>query len=155
MTTSHTRQLLVEHYLEFYSYALAMLRDDDDARDAVQEAVTRTLARWLHGDPLRYCRRVVHNECVKTLRRRNAVVTIQEIESLRENTDAMQHLAHETLKAKQALPDTLRTMVEMHDIEGFTVSDLAVITGLSETTVRRRLNEAHELMRQRIKETEV
>ena len=33
MKRAEKRQLLVDHYLDFYNVAMAILRDDDDARE--------------------------------------------------------------------------------------------------------------------------
>ena len=39
------RQELVDHYLDFFSVAMAIVQNEDDARDVVQEALTRPLTR--------------------------------------------------------------------------------------------------------------
>ena len=38
MKRDEKQHILVEHYLDFYSRAMAILDDEDDAKDAVQEA---------------------------------------------------------------------------------------------------------------------
>lgn len=45
MKTARKRHILEEHYLDFYSRAVDILNDEDDAKDAVQEAVVKTLVR--------------------------------------------------------------------------------------------------------------
>ena len=51
MNRAEIRQQLVDHYLDYYALAVAMLEDDDDARDTVQEALARTLAKAEHNTP--------------------------------------------------------------------------------------------------------
>ena len=45
------RHVLVDHYLEFYNRAVAILNDEDDAKDAVQDALVKTLLAIGVRDP--------------------------------------------------------------------------------------------------------
>lgn len=69
MKAARKRHILEEHYLDFYSRAVAIINDEDDAKDAVQEAVVKTLTRIGLRDEVGYCFRATENECINILRR--------------------------------------------------------------------------------------
>ena len=63
MKRAEKRQLLVDHYLDYYSVAMAILKDDDDAREAVQEGLVKTMMQRHVKDVNGYCVSVVKNNC--------------------------------------------------------------------------------------------
>ena len=80
MNRAETRQQLVDHYLDYYALAKSMLNDDDDARDAVQEALARTMAMPLLQKPVAYCFQTVRRVAVDTMRYRMRTRSIEEYE---------------------------------------------------------------------------
>lgn len=150
MDKAETRRLLVDHYLDFYELALGMLRDDEDARDAVQEALVRTMSRPLVRDPLAYCYQTVRRVAIDTIRHRARTVRLadQQLPDEGPSTDA--DLLEEVMRLRNELPRAMKTIVVLHDQKGYTYDDIAALTGLSKMTVRRRLREAHESIRKQI-----
>ncbi len=150
MNRAEKRQLLADHYLDFYSLAMAMLHDKDDACDAVQEALVSTLTRPISTDPVGYCMQTVRHEAVNIMRRRLKVAGLKETDSV-EDPDHQLLLKHVETVYK-SLPKKMRTIVELYDIDGYTYVEVAKIMRSSKTTVRRIINEAHEIMRTKIEQ---
>lgn len=155
MNRAEIRQQLVDHYLDYYALAVAMLEDDDDARDTVQEALARTLAAPLLKDPLSYCYQTVRRLAVDTLRRRRVVVpmstTVLESESVEQDpsyAELLEHVRH----LHQKLPSALRSLVTLRYEKNLTFAELSRLTGLSTMTIRRKLYEAERIMKKKMEE---
>lgn len=154
MEREKIRQQLVDHYLDFYTLAYSMLSNDDDARDAVQEALARTMSKpWL-GDPMNYCYQTLRRAAIDTLRHRYRMAPftadiadeIADEEADNEYATLLEHAAH----LRDKLPQATRALVVLHDERGLGYHELATLTGMSVMTIRRRLNEAHILLRHKL-----
>ena len=53
-------------------------------------------------------------------------------------------------RLRDELPESMRALVELHDEEGYTFAELTPLTGLSVSSIRRRIDEAHEILKKRI-----
>ncbi|MBP3762663.1 MAG: sigma-70 family RNA polymerase sigma factor [Bacteroidales bacterium] len=148
MKRAQKRQILVDHYLDFYSVAVAMLKDDDDAKDAVQEALVRTLVRAGVDDPLRYCMRTVRHLCIDTLRRKKRLHSLDGMELV---ADVEQEELLDILREKKKnLSRTERALLELHYEEGFTLAEMAAITGMSLSNMKRVIAVAKTKMKEEI-----
>ena len=154
MNQRQKRQILVDRYLDFYGMALAILRDTDDAKDAVQEALVKTLAKRHVADPAAYCSRAVRNECITTLRRRSRTGLASCIEmlglSLADTPPDM--LPERAMQLTDELSEVDKALVNLHDIEGMTYDELALLTGSSATQIRRIVAGAHQYLKKRLME---
>lgn len=148
MNRADKRQLLADHYLDFYSLAMAMLHDEDDACDAVQEALVTTLTRPVTSDPVHYCFQTLRHEAVNIMRRRMKIRELQEGDSVED--PERNELLNYVSEVYKRLPKVMRTMVQLYDIDGYTYSEVARIMRSSKTTVRRTIEKAHEIMRTKI-----
>lgn len=150
MDKAETRRLLVDHYLDFYELALGMLRDDEDARDAVQEALVRTMSRPLLRNPLSYCFQTVRHVAIDTIRHRARTVRLADHQLPVDEPTTDADMLEEVIRLRNELPRVMKTIVVLHDQKGYTYDDIAALTGLSKMTVRRRLREAHESIRKQM-----
>ena len=149
MKRAEKRQALVDHYIDFYSLALAMLRDEQDAQDAVQEGIVKTLVKLHVDNVVVYCRMAVRNAAIDIMRRRQRLKKLDNIDIA---TDPEHdELLRRVSDAKESLPEATKILVELHDEEGYSVAKLAALTGQSVSTIRRRLDEAHIDLRNKIK----
>lgn len=141
MNTGRKRHILEEHYLDFYSRAVAILADEDDAKDAVQEAVVKTLVRIGVRDAVAYCFRSTENECVNILRRRRRMVRLDE-EAVGSGED---HRLHQELKESRAvLLPMERRVLELRRDHGYGIAETAKQVGVSTATVKRLLASAEQ-----------
>lgn len=155
-----------------YHLALKILRDPQDAEDVLQESYIKalralpefegrsSLSTWLY--------RIAVNEALMLLRKRrvslmpaeedpdedegNSGMILTDWGSLPENelldAEARQRLD----KAVQELPETLRVVFLLRDIEGYSIRETADALGLSETTVKTRLLRARLRLRNHLSE---
>ena len=150
MKNAAKRQILVDHYLDFYMLALALLRNEEDAKDAVQDGIVATLVKWRIDNVYSYCRRAVYNQCMNMLREQRKYV-------LMNNLDAVvapegNEMAERVKRLKEDIPEYERAVVELHDEEGLSVADLAILTSMSEATIRRMLTKVHDELKKKLKE---
>ena len=154
MYKAEIRQQLVDHYLDFYSLAYSMLNDDSDARDAVQEALTRTMSKRHVDDAMNYCYQAVRHIAINILRHRRRFVqldrTVLNEASMVESNESYHDLLEQVMHLRNRLPKAMRALVRLHDEEGLNYDELAKLTGLSSMTIRRRLNEIHAEMREKL-----
>jgi RNA polymerase sigma-70 factor (ECF subfamily) len=150
--------------------ARRLLRDEDEARDAVQEAFlaafrsidrfhgTARLSTWLH--------RITVNAALMRLRRRSSRPE-ESIEELLpkfladghharpaaewslppDHSLAMRELRLQVRGAIDRLPETYRTVLLLRDIEGLSTGETAKLLGASENAVKIRLHRARQALR--------
>lgn len=150
MKRADKRQLLVEHYLDFYSAAYAMLRDEDDAKDAVQEALVRTLVQHGVDDVRNYCMRVVKHLCIDILRRRKTLVSLDSVTLVADlDNDELLRLVE---KKKKELSPVEKALLELHHEEGYTLSEVAAMLGVSISSTNRLLAAARKKLKEKIEQ---
>ena len=164
------RSLMREHNQKLFRTARAILRDDAEAEEAVQEA-------WLQAyrglDAFRgdakistWLVRIVVNESLGRLRRarRTAEVipmSVDESETGFEDTtpDTNPHAAPEAQAVRgemrrlieariDKLPDSFRTVFVLRAVEEMSVEETAAALGIPEATVRTRFFRARSLLRE-------
>ncbi len=155
MNRAEIRQQLVDHYLDYYALAYAMLEDGDDARDAVQEALARTMAAPLLKDPSGYCYQTVRRLAVDTLRRRKVTIPMSEADiedvSMAQDTsyaDLLERVRH----LRNGLPQAMRSLVSLRYEKDLSIGELSKLTGMSIMTVKRKLREAKQILKERLEE---
>ncbi len=164
-------QLMRRHNRTLYRTARAILKDDGEAEDALQEAYLlayRSLDRF-RGDARlsTWLIRIVANEAFARLRkqaRRAAILPLHHDgdEDAREDAtateapemDRPEHAAHRAemrhlLEARiDALPDAFRAVFVLRAVEELSVEDTAASLGIPEATVRSRFFRARGLLRE-------
>jgi RNA polymerase sigma-70 factor, ECF subfamily len=149
--------------------ARAILRDDAEAEDALQEAYLRVyrtmdsfrgearLSTWLA--------RIVANEALMRLRkqaRRSAIVPLQagiDIETLNETSEPIMANAPEESARRaemrklleqriDALPGAYRSVFMLRAVEEYSVEETASILQIPQATVRSRFHRARSLLRE-------
>ena len=148
MKRAEKRQLLVDHYLDFYSVAMAILKDEDDAREAVQEALVKTMLQLGVRDVCSYCARVVKNNSLAILKRKCRQVSLDEMMLVTDYEH--EELLRIVAEKKEELSDIAKALVELHDEDGYTLSEVAGMMQMSVSTVKRILANAHCEWRRKI-----
>jgi RNA polymerase sigma-70 factor (ECF subfamily) len=154
--------LMRRHNRSLYRTARAILRDEAEAEDAVQEAYLHAfraldtfrgeskLSTWLV--------RITANEALMRRRRnaRTAMMAAMDVESdsLESDEAGPESLAQRgemrrLLEARiDALPDSYRAVFILRALEELTVEEIAAVLGIPDATVRTRYFRARGLMRQ-------
>jgi RNA polymerase sigma-70 factor (ECF subfamily) len=160
--------LIRRHDRFLYRVARSILLDDCEAEDVVQETFIKAFRRLVdfRGEARlsTWLTRITLNEALARKRRRRSTV---ELEAIQQGTNAQieacviagsaqdpeisaaqQQLRKLLERAIDQLPDSLRTVFVMRDVEELSTADTARLIGLGEATVRTRLHRARRMLRQ-------
>lgn len=146
------RDALVAEGESLYRFALSLTRDTVRASDLVQDTFIRALEReetYRADLPLGpWLRRMLHNLAVDTARRAAKEVVVEETEDLWRDDEytidpsAMAELAQTRDEIEDALvrlPFIYRSTVILHDVDGWTVREIADLQGVSLPAAKQRL----------------
>jgi RNA polymerase sigma-70 factor, ECF subfamily len=164
------RAIMKRSNRRLYRIARAVVNDDSEAEDVVQEAYVRafaaladfrgesSLATWLS--------RIVLNEAMGRLRRRRPTVDVTAMENRQpspgevipfplassqpdpERTMAQRQIQVLLERAIDDLPEPFRMVLVARVVEGMSIEDTADLLGLRPETVKTRLHRARGLLRQ-------
>ena len=146
--------LYQRHHQALYRYCLSIVRDEDDAQDALQSAMTRALValrgqeRDLAVRPWLF--RIVHNEAVSVLRRRHPTTALaEELEpadgGVERTLEGRERLAA-LLADLQALPVRQRSALVMRELSGLSIEEIAGALATSPGATKQVLFEARRAL---------
>lgn len=141
---------------QLFHISLKMLEDEQDAEDAVQEAL---LKLWRARDMLNSCDNpaafattVIKNHCLDKLKLKKPTESIENHFELSENDNPHKQL--ERKNTEQILKHIIRTLpqlqqliINMKDVEEYEVDEIAKITGTNAEAVRMNLSRARKKVR--------
>jgi RNA polymerase sigma-70 factor (ECF subfamily) len=164
------RAIMERHNRRLYRLARAVMRDDSEAEDVVQETYLRAftnLAKFRGESSLAtWLTRIALNEALGRKRKQRATVTLASVETAQEtsaqiiqfpamNTEpdpersAARHEIRKLLeRAMDALPEPFRLVFVMRDVEEMSIEETASHLGIRPETVKTRLHRARRLLRQ-------
>ncbi|MEC0226511.1 sigma-70 family RNA polymerase sigma factor [Paenibacillus alba] len=128
-----------------YAVARAMLNSDEDCADAIQEAILKAYRSLGALQEPAYAKtwftRIVINECNRILNNRKKVVTLQKINSYRDQLDE-DYKGIELREIVDQLEQPLRTLIILYYYEDMSLSQIADLLEIPEGTVKSRLHRA-------------
>lgn len=134
-----------------YRIAYLMLGKPQDAQDAVQEALLRYMEKSPdfkeHEHEKAWLLRVTANLCRDYLRfrRRHIFLNPDEIPNLCSAPES-----REIVKEMVMLPAKYKAVLLLFYVEGYQIKEVAGILGVTENTVKKRLQRGREALKQRI-----
>lgn len=138
-----------------YRISYGLLREEQDRRDAVQEAVVKA---WQNVDKLRnearfetWLTRILINECHNLHRYQRRFVYMDSVPEPVQVPDNADRILHDAL---MALEEKLRLPVMLFYMEGYKVREIAGILRLPEGTVKSRLRRAKAELKDMLSEPE-
>ena len=156
----------IPHLDAVYNFALRLTGDEDDADDLVQETYLKAFRFFDKFEKGTNCKawlfRILKNSFINDYRKIKSEpdkVDYEDVQNFYENIKSdeveTQHyepdayndlMGDETTKAIAELPDDLRTVIILNDLEGFTYEEIADFVDVPVGTVRSRLHRARKML---------
>jgi len=147
-------ELVRLHQRRAYAVARAIVGTHEDAEDAVQDGFLhayRALDRFLPDQAFgAWLHRIVANAALDLMRRRK----VRSADELPETVAApfrdpgeADHLRGRLNEALQTLTDRQRSVIVLHDVEGFKHAEIGTMLGIPEGTARSDLHHARAALR--------
>lgn len=166
-------EIVTRYNQQLYRAARAILRDGDEAEDAVQEAYLRAyagLCNFRRESSLgTWLTRIVVNESLGRLRRQrthhdlDVVANRPQSEIIPfpgsgvslgpEQNAAIGEIRRYVERAIDELPESFRVVFVLRDVEGLSVEETSQQVGISEATVKTRLHRARRMLREDLDDT--
>jgi len=150
------RELYDAHSPRVFRLAFRLTGDADLAREFTQDTFVRAfsqlarfrgdsaLSTWLH----RITVTVVANAMRKVKRFRERETDLEDVHPIHSDSTAVDPVLREKLhRAIDGLAEIYRTTLIMHDIEGYTHTEIAEVLGVAEGTCKSRLSQARAQLR--------
>jgi RNA polymerase sigma-70 factor (ECF subfamily) len=136
-------EIVRQHRDRLWAVALRTLGDREEAADALQDALLSAFraASSFRGDSAvtTWLHRIVVNACLDRIRRRQARPTVPLPETdVTPAPTADRDTAMDVRQALRELPAEQRAALVLVDVQGYAVSEAAVILGVAEGTIKSR-----------------
>ena len=158
MTKEQLGNVILESQHQMYATAKAILKDDHDCADAIQETIVKAFAKL---DTLRKDRfvktwlmRILMNECYNICRRSEKVLPIDQYMEQIETPQKERENYGELYEAVQELRQELRIPVVLYYVEDLSCREIAEVLDISEGAVQKRLARAREKLKNRLEDKE-
>lgn len=152
------KKLFLPYHRKLYEVAFRLLKNEDDARDVLQETY---LKLWDKRDtldaienPEAFCVKLIHNMCIDLLRSAYYVRERQGMEltdnvplAVPDHTDARDTVQQVKLIVAH-LPAQQRQVIYLRDVVGYSYKEIGELTGLSEVNIRVLLSRARKKIRE-------
>ena len=142
---------VIQHQAALFRVARAILSSDEDAEDAVQDAILSAYTRLdTLQDPAKFkpwLLRILVNQCYTLCRKERPTVDLSAVE---DTLPAEGQDPAESLTLRQAvsqLPQNLRAAITLFYYEDYSVRQITRILSLSEAAVKTRLSRGREYLR--------
>lgn len=147
------------HQRRAYLVARSIVTVHEDAEDAVQEGFVRAHQAIGRFDTSQnfgpWLNRIVANAALDIARRRKVRSTEELSDALRSpfrDPAADAELKERLAKALAELPERARSVIVMHDVEGFTHAEIGEMLGIPGGTARSDLHHARRKLRDLLKD---
>lgn len=140
MTTAEYNECVDRHADGVYRFVLKNLRDEDKARDIVQDSFEKM---WLKVEEIdgskarSYLFTTAYHTMIDAIRRERFSVEmdarVQQEHAYRDDYSGLKEILDE---AVARLPDIQRSVVLLRDYEGYSYQEIGDITGLNESQVK-------------------
>jgi RNA polymerase sigma factor (sigma-70 family) len=163
-------RLVMEHQTQVYNLAYRIIGDGDSAADATQEAFIsayKHISYYRGGSFKAWLLRIVTNACYDELRRRKRrpVTSLEALSVAPEGPEAdgegllasreesppehfeRKELAQAIQNCLNDLPDEMRVVAVMADVQNLDYAEISASTGLALGTVKSRLSRARARLR--------
>ncbi len=149
-------QLMEAHEKKIFALSFKYMQNTHDASDAAQEAILKV---FIHLAKFRFqsafstwVYRVVVNTCMDMLRKKKDTIALEDYETRSPYANPDQDVLYSEfkaglLKAVADLPPDFKSILILKDMEHKKYEEIAQMLGISEGTVKSRLNRAREKLK--------
>ncbi len=161
------RELYEEHHRLMYVVAYKIVRNEEDAKDAIQDALIR-VAKNIHKieNPSSIAARnylmvITKNAALNVVKKRDSKIIERlgndlYVESCHSPGPAELHMQKEIIElageAILSLPERYRDCLYLDIVEGYRSREIAELLGIKDCTVRKRQQRGRQLLRELLKE---
>lgn len=151
MTVEQYNQCVEEFSDGVYRFILKNLKDQDEARDVVQEAYARMWEKVKGIDPHKaksYLFSAAYHTMIDRIRKNKRMTIVEEYhdESLRHSTN-YSDLSQVLHQALETLPEKQKHVILLRDYEGYSYEEIGQITDLTESQVKVYIYRARKALR--------
>lgn len=155
MTRSQYNTCVDQYADGLFRFALASLRNREEAEDVVQDSFARV---WEHRGAVDYAKAktylftTAHHRIVDLVRQRHQETEVDALYQLSDSRGTTYPDVNKVIhKVMAALPEAQRTAVLLRDYEGYSYQEIGNITGQSESQVKVNIFRARTALRNVIK----
>lgn len=152
MTKEEFTNSIISMEKSLYGISISILKNDADAADAVQSAILLAFQNLKKLKQDKYFKtwitRILINECFKVRKsRKNETEYDNSINAFTEKDDEYSFV----FAAVMELEEDYRLPIILHYIEGYSVSEIHTMLGISESNVKVRLHRARTKLKEILK----
>ena len=144
--------------VKWYMICMRYMKNKEDADDALQNGMVNIFSK-MHlfnselGDFGAWSARIMVNDCIMLLRKRQKDFNISDLDSAIhlqevEETPYDKFGTKEILHLVSKLPDGYRTIFNLYAVEGYTHREIAETLGISEGTSKSQLFKARKILQE-------
>ena len=141
---------------KMYRIAVAMLQNEEDAADAIQETVLKC---WQKIGQLRndkyfetWLIRILINQCNDILRGRKKIVYVEDIPEIVHEDD---YFTNEWKEILNGLNENYRVVIELYYVDGFSIKEIARMLHITDVNVRSRMLRGRKQLKQLLNESRI
>lgn len=134
-------ELMQSQMQNMYKTARAMLRDDEDAADAISDTI---LVCWEKMDQLKkaeffktWMTRILINKCNDYLRQRKKMYPVEEVEETPVSSEEYENV--EWMEMMRNLDEKYRLVMILYYVNGLKTTEISSVLHIPDSTVRTRL----------------
>lgn len=158
MKTEQYNRLIADVRDTVYRLAIGILDDNSEAEDILQDVCERV---WRARDavldskyPRAYVCRIARNLAIDRLRHRRFAVSSEVLhKDLSDDGDSATNLSDMTTLTRRLiaqLPEKQRLTMELRDVEGYEIEEIAAILESDDSSVRMNLSRARKSIREQL-----
>jgi RNA polymerase sigma-70 factor (ECF subfamily) len=150
--------LINEHRLSLYRVAIGILKNEEDAADAIQQTIINTYygIKNLRNDDYfkTWLIKILINECNKIMRSKSKLILMEEVRNVCEVYEDS-YLKNEVLTTVKLLSEDMRVVILLYYYEDFSIKAISKILDIAEGTVKSRLSRSREKLNELLKERSI
>lgn len=145
-------QLYEQHHVQIEHTAMRILKDQQDAEDAVQNTFMQVIKHFdkVYEIPCKnlpfWLISIVKNEALMILRKKKRVVQLEDWDAIVEESEYISDYG-ELVQLFTKLPETYRSALEMKFLLDYSGKEIAQRLGITETAVNTRISRGRALLK--------